>query len=108
MDYAEGHLGRMCAMATHALVYAGAPLFFWRWAILAAVFINNITACYYSREKIWATPHELMYGEPYADSSVVMPWGCGALILLEKHQQTKFQKQNVSDARKLAPGIKIG
>jgi hypothetical protein len=93
MDYAEGYLGRMCAMATYAMVYAGAPLFFWRWAILAAVFINNITACYYSREGLWATPWELLYGEPYADSSIVMPFGCGALILLEQHQQTKFKSR---------------
>jgi hypothetical protein len=93
MDCAEGHLGRMCAMSTHAMVYAGAPLFFWRWATLAAVFVNNITACYYSREGLWATPCELMCGEPCADSSVVMPFGCGALILLEKHQQTKFKSR---------------
>ena len=90
MDYAEGYLGRMCAMCSYAMVWAGAPMFMWRWAIKAAVFINNITARYYSHEDVWATPHELIYGEPYEDASVVMPFGCAALILLEKHQQTKF------------------
>jgi hypothetical protein len=55
-DYAEGYLGRITAMASFAMVFAGAPIFMWRWAIMYAVFINNITAVYYTREKCWATP----------------------------------------------------
>ncbi len=32
-DQAENYLGRVTAMASYAMVYAGAPLLFWRWAI---------------------------------------------------------------------------
>ncbi len=51
-DHAENYLGRITTMASYAMVYAGAPLFFWRWAVQAAVFVNNITATFYSREKV--------------------------------------------------------
>jgi hypothetical protein len=54
---------------------------------------TNVAACCYSREGLWATPWELMHGEPHADSSAVMPFGRGALILLEQHQQTKFKSR---------------
>jgi hypothetical protein len=37
-DQAENYLGRVTTMASYAMVYAGAPLFFWRWAIQCAVF----------------------------------------------------------------------
>ena len=59
-DQAENFLGRVTTMASYAMVYAGAPLFFWRWAIVAAVFVSNITATYYSRERIWSTPYTLL------------------------------------------------
>jgi hypothetical protein len=78
-------------MASFAMVFAGAPMFMWRWAIACAVFINNISATYYSREKVWATPYELTNGEPFPDSSIVVPFGCAALVLLEKDDRTKFQ-----------------
>ncbi len=42
-------------------------------------------------EKIWATPYELTHGEPFPDASIVVPFGCAALILLEKDDRTKFQ-----------------
>jgi hypothetical protein len=45
-------------------------MFSWRYAILAAVFVYNITAGWYSKEQLWATPCELIYGEPFPDSSV--------------------------------------
>jgi hypothetical protein len=57
-DQAENYLGRVTTMASFAMVYAGAPLFFWRWAI--AVFVSNITATYYSREQVWSTPYTLL------------------------------------------------
>jgi hypothetical protein len=66
-DQAEGHLGRVTTMASFAMMYAGAPLYMWIWCIQCAVFINNITATYYSKEKVWATPFELMHGEPYPE-----------------------------------------
>ena len=46
------------------MVYAGAPIYMWRFAILAAVFVNNLAATYYSTEKVWATPFEVIFGEP--------------------------------------------
>jgi hypothetical protein len=33
-DQAENYLDRITTMASYAMVYAGAPLFFWRWGIL--------------------------------------------------------------------------
>ena len=89
MDFAENYLGRVCSMASYAMVYAGAPIYMWRFAILAAVFINNITATFYSIEGVWATPYELIYNEPYLDAGIVMPFGCAALILLEYKERTK-------------------
>jgi hypothetical protein len=47
MDFAENYLGRVCSMASYAIVYARAPLYMWRFAILAAVFVNNLAATYY-------------------------------------------------------------
>jgi hypothetical protein len=79
-DQAENYLGRITTMASYAMVYAGAPLFFWIWAVAAAVFVNNITATYYSREKVWST---------------VVPFGCGALVLLDKDDRAKFQSRCV-------------
>ncbi len=90
-DQAENFLGRVTTMASYAMVYAGAPLFFWRWAIVAAVFVSNITATYYSRERIWSTPYTLVYGEPFPDASLVVPFGCGALVLLDKDDRCKFK-----------------
>jgi hypothetical protein len=74
-DRAEGYLGRITAMASFGMVFAGAPLFMWIWAIRTAVFLNNITASYFSRERIWATPYELLHGEPFPDASIVVPFG---------------------------------
>jgi hypothetical protein len=89
-NYSEGHLGRVTAMASFTMVLAGAPIFMWRWAISCAVFINNISATYYSKEKVWAVPYELLHGEPFPDVSIVVPFGCAALILLEKDDRAKF------------------
>ncbi len=90
-DQAENYLGRVTTMASYAMVYAGAPLFFWRWAILCAVFIARIVATYYSRERIWSTPYTVLFGEPFPDASIVVPFGCGALVLLDKDDRAKFQ-----------------
>jgi hypothetical protein len=73
------------------MVYSGAPLFLWIYAIRVAVFINNITAAYFSREKVWATPYELLHGEPFPDSSIVVPFGCAALVMLTKDEKQKFK-----------------
>ena len=78
-------------MASFAMVLAGAPVFMWRWAIVCATFINNITAAYYTKEKVWATPWELLHDEPFPDSSIVVPFGCAALVLLNKEEQSKFK-----------------
>ena len=58
---------------------------------MCAVFINNITATYYKREQIWATPWELNHGEPFPDASIVMPFGCAALIMLTEEEKGKFK-----------------
>jgi hypothetical protein len=89
-DQAENYLGRITTMASYAMVYSGAPLFFWKWGVLSAVFVANITATYYSREWIWSTPYTLLFGEPFPDASVVVPFGCGALIL-DKEDREKFK-----------------
>ena len=90
-DYAEGYLGRVIMMASFAMVFSGAPMFMWRWAIISAAFINNITATYYKKEKVWATPWEVLHGEPFPDSSIVVPFGCAALVLLNKEERVKFK-----------------
>ncbi len=90
-DYAEGYLGRVTAMASFAMVLAGAPVFMWRWAIICATFISSITAAYYKKEKVWATPCELLRDEPFPDLSIVVPFGCAALVLLNKEEQSKFK-----------------
>jgi hypothetical protein len=93
-DHADGYLGgRVTSMGSFAMVYAGAPLFMWRWAIVSATFINNITASFYSVEKTWAQPCQLVHGEPFPDSSIVMPWGCGVLVMLTKDEITKFKSR---------------
>jgi hypothetical protein len=94
-DQAENYLGRVTTMASYAMVFSGAPLFFWRWAILCAVFIANILATYYSRERIWSTPYTLLFGEPFPDASIVVPFGCGALVLLDKDDRAKFKTRCV-------------
>jgi hypothetical protein len=60
----------------------------WIWCVQCAVFINNITATYFSKEQNWATPYELEHGEPYPDASVVVPFGCGALVRLRNDKQS--------------------
>jgi hypothetical protein len=82
-------------MASFGMVFAGAPLFMWVHAIKAAAFINNITATFYSKAGVWATPYELVHGERFPDASVVVPFGCAALILLDEDEQAKFQSRCV-------------
>jgi hypothetical protein len=36
-------------------------------------------------------PYELAHGEPFPDVGIVVPFGCAALILLEKEDRAKFQ-----------------
>ena len=90
-NYSEGYLGRITTMASFAMVLSGAPIFMWRWAIICAVFINNITAAYYRKEGVWATPWELTNGEPFPDSSIVVPFGCAALVMLTEDEREKFK-----------------
>jgi hypothetical protein len=67
----------------------------WVHAIKAAAFISNITATFYSSRNIWATPYELVHGERFPDASVVVPFGCVALILLDDDEQAKFKNRCV-------------
>jgi hypothetical protein len=90
-NYVEGYLGRVTAMASFAMVYSGSPLYMWIWAIKTAVFIYNITASYFSRQKVWTTPYEVIHGEPFPDASIVVPFGCAALILLDVVAREKFK-----------------
>ncbi len=92
-DQAENYLGRVTAMASYAMVYSGAPLRFWIWSTESAAFVSNITATFYSREQAWSTPYTLVYGEPFPDASIVVPFGCGALVLLDKEDREKFQSR---------------
>ncbi len=92
-NYAEGYIGRITALASYGMVYSGAPMFMWRWCTACAVFVNNITATYYSREDTWATPYEIICNAPFPDSSIVVPFGCGVLVLLKDDEQGKFKSR---------------
>jgi hypothetical protein len=94
-NYAEGYLGRVTAMASFAMVFAGAPLFMWIFAIRTAVFISNISASYYSLQGIWSTPYTLIHGEPFPDASVVVPFGCAVLVLRDSDDRAKFRNRAV-------------
>jgi hypothetical protein len=93
MDFAEGYIGRITTMASFAMVYSGAPLFMWIWAVKTAVFIDQIMATYYSTQKVWAAPYELLHGESFPDASIVVPFGCGVLVLLPKADRAKFKSR---------------
>jgi hypothetical protein len=92
-NYAEGYLGRITAMASFAMVHAGTPLFMWIYAVRAATFVNGITAKYYRKRDLWSTPFYVVHGEPFADSSIVIPFGCGVLILRDSNDRPKFEKR---------------
>ena len=92
-DFAEGYIGRITTMASFGMVYSGAPLFMWIWAVKSAVFVDHIMASYYSLQKAWATPYELVHGELFPDASIVVPFGCGVLVLLTKKEQSKFKSR---------------
>jgi hypothetical protein len=93
MDFAEGYIGRITTMASFAMVFSGAPLFMWIWSVKTAVFINNLMASYFSMPKVWASPYELVHGEPFPDVSIIVPFGCGVLVLLTKGERTKFKSR---------------
>jgi hypothetical protein len=50
-------------------------------------------ATYYSVQKVWAAPHELIHGEPFPDASIIVPFGCGVLVLLPKADRAKFKSR---------------
>jgi hypothetical protein len=83
-NFAENYIGRITTMASFGMIYAGAPLFMWIWAVKTAVFIDHIMASYYSQQQVWATSYELIHGELYPDASIVVPFGCGVLVLLRE------------------------
>ncbi len=90
-NYAEGYLGRITAMASFAMVHAGAPLFMWIYSVRTAVFTNNIAAKHYKKRDAWATPHHAVHEEAFPDSSTVVPFGCGALILRDPDDRPQFE-----------------
>ncbi len=94
-NYAEGYLGRITAMASFAMVFAGAPLFMWVYAVRTAVFISNISASFYSKQGIWSTPYTLIHGESFPDSSIVVPFGCAVLVLRDSDDRAKFVNRAV-------------
>lgn len=65
----------------------------WIYSIKAAIFTNNITAKYYRVQDVWAQPYQVVHGEPFADSSIVVPFGCGALILRDSDDRPKFRSK---------------
>ena len=62
----------------------------WIYSVRAAVFTNNIAAKYYRLKDVWATPHHVVHGAAFPDSSIVVPFGCGALILRDSDDRPKF------------------
>jgi hypothetical protein len=80
-------------MASFGMVYAGAPLFMWIWGVKTAVFVDRIMASYYSPQQVWATSYELIHGELYPDASIVVPFGCGVLVLLTEKERSKFKSR---------------
>jgi hypothetical protein len=48
---------------------------------------------FYSRQRVWATPYEVIHGEPFPDASIVVPFGCAALILLDADDRAKFKSR---------------
>jgi hypothetical protein len=82
-------------MASFAMVFAGAPLFMWVFAIRTAVFISNISASYYSKQSIWSTPYALVHGESFPDASIVVPFGCAVLVLRDSDDGPKFKNRAV-------------
>ena len=40
---------------------------------------------------MWATSYELLHGEPFPDASIVVPFGCAALVLLNEAERSKFR-----------------
>jgi hypothetical protein len=82
-------------MPSFAMVYAEAPLFMWIYGVRSAIFVNNITARYYRIRDLWSwfTPHHLTQGEAFADSSIVVPFGCAALILRDSDDRPKFENR---------------
>ncbi len=81
------HDGLVC----HGLCWG--PIVLLDLGVASAAFVSNITATYYSREKVWSTPYTLLFGEPFPDASIVVPFGCGALVLLDKDDRAKFQSR---------------
>ena len=94
-NFAEGYIGRVTSMASFGMVFSGAPLFMWHYSVRSAAFVNNIAASYYSHQTVWATPYELIHGERFADSSIVVPFGCAALVLLDKKDRETFRDRCV-------------
>jgi hypothetical protein len=94
-NFAESYIGRITVMASFGMVFSGAPLFMWVHAIKAAAFINNITATFYAKTGVWAPRYELVHGGRFPDASVVVPFGCAALILLDDDEQAKFKSRCV-------------
>jgi hypothetical protein len=92
-DFAESYIGRITTMASFGMVYSGAPLFMWVWAVKTAVFVDHIMATFYSKQNVWATPYELVHGELFPDASVVVPFGCGVLVLLTEKERAKFKSR---------------
>jgi hypothetical protein len=80
-------------MASFAMVYSGAPLFMWIYAVRTAVFIGNISASFYPKYGVWATPYELVCNEPFPDASIVVPFGCAALVLRDSDDRPKFENR---------------
>ncbi len=93
MDFAEGYIGRITTMASFAMVFSGAPLFMWVWSVETAVFVNQIMASFYSMQKVWASPYELQHGESFPDASIIVPFGCGVLVLLTEGKRKKFKSR---------------
>jgi hypothetical protein len=92
-NYAKGYLGRITAMASFGMVHSGAPLFMWIYSVKCAVFTGNICASFYPKYTTWATPYEIVHNEPFPDASIIVPFGCAALVLRDSDDRPKFQNR---------------
>jgi hypothetical protein len=80
-------------MASFAMVYSGAPLFMWIYSLRCAVFTGNICASFYPKYSVWVTPYELVHNEPFPDASIIVPFGCAALVIRESDDRPKFHNR---------------
>jgi hypothetical protein len=92
-DKAEGYLGRITTMASFGMVLLGPP--FLCGSALFAQLSSLITSWHRtSVGNAFGRLHtSYVMGKLFPDASVVVPFGCAALILLDQKDLTKFKSR---------------